>query len=59
MTSISETTGIHKRPGTGIWHRTMHAVGKLWAKVIALPEAPSAATRRKVPPPEYFNFPPF
>ncbi len=43
----------------GIWYRTTHALGKLWAKMVALPEAPSAAARQKAPPVEYFNFPPF
>ena len=58
MTSISET-GSRNRGHAGIWHRTTHALGKLWAKMIALPDASSSAARRKAPPPEYFNFPPF
>ena len=60
MTAINEApTGARNRPHAGIWHRTTHALGKLWAKMIALPEAPSAAARRNAPPPEYFRFPPF
>jgi hypothetical protein len=61
MTTTSETapTGAHTHPHAGIWRRTTHALGNLWRKVIALPEAPSAATRRKDPLSEYYNFPPF
>jgi hypothetical protein len=60
MTTISEAqTGARRPPHAGIWRRTTRALGKLWAKMIALPEAPSAAARRKAPPPEYFMFPPF
>ena len=58
MTTISETAS-HNHRHTGIWKRTTRALGKLWTKVIALPEAPSAAARRKVPPSEYYIFPPF
>ena len=60
MTTISETapTVAHDRPHSGIWHRTTHALGKLWAKMVALLEAPSAAARREVPP-EVWRFPPF
>jgi len=58
MTTISETT-VHNHRHAGIWHRMRHALGKLWTKVIALPEAPSAAARRKVPPSEYYLFPPY
>jgi hypothetical protein len=53
------TINAHNHPHTGIWHRTTHALGKLWRKVIALPDTSSPAARRKAPPPEYFNFPPF
>jgi hypothetical protein len=61
MTTISQTapTGAHNQSHAGIWHHTTHALGKLWAKVIELPEAPSAAARRQAPPSEYFMFPPF
>ena len=60
MTAINDApTGTRNQPHAGIWHRTTHTLGKLWAKMIALPEAPSAAARRKAPPPEYFMFPPF
>ena len=55
MTAINANNHRH----VGIWYRTTHALGKLWAKVIALPEASSGAARREVPPSEYFNFPPF
>jgi hypothetical protein len=57
MTTISETApvGALNRPHAGLWHRTTHALGKLWAKVIALPEARSAAEV----PPEVWRFPPF
>jgi hypothetical protein len=58
MTTISETAGAHHLHG-GVWHRTTHALGKLWAKVVALPAAPSGATQRNAPPPEYFRFPPY
>ncbi len=58
MTTISETT-VHNHRHAGIWHRLTRALGKLWAKVIALPEAPSAAARRGGPPSEYYMFPPF
>ena len=53
------TTTISNPAHAGIWHRTTHAFGKLWAKVIAFPDAGPAAIRRKAPPPEYFDFPPF
>jgi hypothetical protein len=60
MTTIDEApTGAHNRLHAGIWHRTTHALGKLLEKMIALPEAPPAAARRKAPAPEYFMFPPF
>jgi hypothetical protein len=61
MTTISETApnGARHRNHGGIWRRTTHALGKLWVKVIASPDASSPAARRKAPPPEYFNFPPF
>ncbi len=58
MTTISETAAHHHRH-TGIWQRTVRALGKLWATVITLPEAPSAAARREVPPSEYYIFPPY
>ena len=58
MTTISETTGARNQPHAGIWHRTTHALGKLWGKMIALSEAHSAAARREVPP-EAWRFPPF
>jgi hypothetical protein len=60
MTTVSETApvGARHRPNAGLWHRTTHALGKLWAKVIALPDARSAAARREVPP-EVWRFPPF
>ena len=51
MTTISH-------PHAGIWHRTTHALGKLWAKMIALSEAHSASARDEVPP-ETWRFPPF
>jgi hypothetical protein len=51
MTTISQ-------PHVGIWHRTTHALGKLWAKMIALSEAHSAAAGQEVPP-ESWRFPPF
>jgi hypothetical protein len=61
MTTITQTapTGAHHQPHAGFWRRTTHALGKLWAKMIALPEAPSAAARRDARPPEYFRFPPY
>ena len=46
MATISETA-VHNHRHAGIWHRVAHALGKLWAKMIALPEAPSGAARRK------------
>jgi len=59
VTTISETapTIARNRPPAGIWHRTTHALGKLWAKMLASLEAPAAA-RREVPP-EVWRFPPF
>jgi hypothetical protein len=57
MTTLSETAGAHNRH-LGVWHRATQALGKLWAKVLALPVAPSAAARQEVPP-EYFRFPPY
>ena len=57
MTAISETDTHNGH--AGFWHRTTHALGKLWAKVIALPDAPPNSARRKALPSEYFNFPPF
>jgi hypothetical protein len=61
MTTISEAapTGARNQPHAGIWHRTTHALGKLWRKVIALPDASPDSARRKALPSEYFNFPPF
>lgn len=53
------TINAHDHAHAGIWHRTTHALGKLWRKMIALPDASSPAARRKAPPPEYFHFPPF
>jgi hypothetical protein len=53
------TINPHNRTHAGIWHRTTHALGTLWATVLALPDASGGATRRKAPPTEYFNFPPF
>jgi hypothetical protein len=59
-TTISEApNGARNRPHAGIWHRTTYTLGKLWAKMIALPGAPSAAARRKELPSEYFKYPPF
>jgi hypothetical protein len=58
MTTISETAPRNHRY-SGTWSRTMHALGKLWAKVLALPDTRSDAARRKAPPSEYFIFPPF
>jgi hypothetical protein len=57
MTTISETAA-HNHRHAGIWRRTTRALGKLWAKVVTLPEAPSAAARREVPP-EVWRFPPY
>ena len=61
MTTISETapTRARRRPAARIWHRATHALGKLWAKMIASLEAPSAAARREAPPSEYYLFPPY
>jgi len=56
MTTICETAPT--RAHAGIWRRTTRALGKLWAKMIASLEAPSAAARREVPP-EVWRFPPF
>ncbi len=60
MTTVNETalTRAHNHRHAGIWHRTTHALGKLWAKVIALPDAHSGAARREVPP-EVWRFPPY
>jgi hypothetical protein len=60
MTTICETapTVARNRALAGIWHRSTHALGKLWAKMIASLEAPSAAARHEVPP-EVWRFPPF
>jgi len=57
MTTISETApiGARNRPLTGLWRRTTHALGKLWAKVVTSYDAPSAADV----PPESWRFPPF
>jgi hypothetical protein len=49
----------HNTPRAGLWRRATHGLGKLWAKMIALPEAHSAAARREAIPRDYFNFPPF
>jgi hypothetical protein len=59
MTTINESapTVAHNPRHAGIWHRTTHALGKLWAKMVASLEAPAAA-RREVPP-EVWRFPPF
>ena len=59
MTTISETapTVARDRPRAGIWRRTTHALGKLWAKMVASLEAPAAARREG--PPEVWRFPPF
>ena len=59
MTTISETapTRARRRPAARIWHRATHALGKLWAKMIASLEAPSAVARQVVPP-EVWRFPP-
>jgi hypothetical protein len=61
MTTITQTapTGAHHQPHAGFWRRTTQVLGKLGAKMIALPAASSPAARRKAPPPEYFRFPPF
>ena len=60
MTTISETApkAAHDHRHAGIWRRATHALGKLWAKVIALAEAHSAAAWPEVPP-ESWQFPPF
>ncbi len=58
MTTISETAGA-RDTHTAIRQRATQALGKLWAKMIALPAAPSAAARRNALPPEYFRFPPY
>jgi hypothetical protein len=57
MTTISETApvGARHRRHVALWRRTTHALGKLWAKVIALPERYPAAEV----PPESWRFPPF
>ncbi len=57
MTTISDTRARNHRHA-GIWWRTTHALGKLWAMVVTLPEAPSAVARREVPP-EVWRFPPY
>ena len=57
MTTINETFRANARH-LDPWHRAMHALGKLWAKMLALPVAPSAAPRNELPP-EYFRFPPY
>lgn len=61
MTTITQTapSGARHRSHAVIWHRATQALGKLWAKMIALPAAPSAAARRNALPPEYFRFPPY
>ena len=61
MTTITQSapTGAHRHPDAGFWRRTTQVLGKLWAKMIALPEVPSAAAKRNAPPPEYFRFPPY
>ena len=53
MTAINET---HNHSHDGIWHRTTHALGKFFAKVVALPAAP---TRQKASWSDYYMFPPF
>jgi hypothetical protein len=58
MTTFSETAPRNRSHG-GIWQRMTRALGKLWAKVLALPDTHSAAARRKAPPSEYYIFPPF
>jgi hypothetical protein len=57
MTTISETApvGARNRRYAGLWHRTTHALGKLWTKVIALSEGHPFAEV----PPESWRFPPF
>ncbi|HEV8679581.1 MAG TPA: hypothetical protein VGQ90_09420 [Stellaceae bacterium] len=55
MTAIT----AHDRPHTGIWQRATRALGKLRAMVLALPEAPAGALRRKALPPAYYDFAPF
>ena len=57
MTTINETA--RNQAHTGIWHRTTHALGKLWAKMIALPDASSVADRRRARSSDYYIFPPF
>ena len=59
MTAISETApiGTRNRPHAGLWRRTMHALGKLGAKMLAFYGEP-AAPGREVPP-EAWRFPPF
>jgi hypothetical protein len=56
MTTINDIA--HNRPYAGIWRRSTHGLGKLWAKMLASLEAPSAAAGREVPP-EVWRFPPF
>jgi hypothetical protein len=54
MTAISETApNLRHR---GIWRRSTQALGKLWVKMITLPDA---SAWPKTSWPEYFNFPPF
>ena len=60
MTTVSEAApgGARNHAHERIWRRSTHALGKLWAKLIASLETPSAAARREVPP-EVWRFPPF
>jgi len=53
MTTIDET--LHHQPHAGIFHRLTSALGRVWTKVISLPQAPA---NREVPP-EVWRFPPF
>lgn len=58
MTAISTLGGLDQPPA-GIWRRTTRALGKLWASVLAWPEAPARSGRQTPPPSEYYNYPPF
>jgi hypothetical protein len=59
MATITAPRRPHNQPHAGMWRRATHALGKLWATMITLPEAPAGATRRRALPSEYYNFPPY